>query len=162
MTTAAIGRGVLRDGTSVVIPVYNSEGSLTPLVERLHRVLPMLAPEFEVILVNDGSRDGSWDVVRELAALYPTVHGIRMLRNFGQHNALLAGIRAARFAICVTMDDDLQHPPEEIPKLLTKLAAGSDVVYGTPNVLPHGWWRNFFSRVTKMAFGYAMRVDSLV
>ena len=88
--------------------------------------------EWEILLVNDGSRDRSWDVVRELAARYPRVRGIRMMRNFGQHNALLAGIRAARYAVTITMDDDLQHQPEEIPKLLAKLADGADVVYGTP------------------------------
>jgi glycosyltransferase involved in cell wall biosynthesis len=152
----------LRDGLSVVVPVYNSEGSLTPLVERLVAVLPSLASEWEILLINDGSRDRSWDVICELAARHPRVLGIRMLRNFGQHNALLAGIRAARFTVTVTMDDDLQHPPEEIPKLLTKMAEGGDVVYGTPNTLPHGFWRNFFSRFTKRAFGYAMRVDTLV
>lgn len=152
----------LRDGISVVVPVYNSEGSLTPLVERLVAVLPAVAGEWEILLINDGSRDRSWEVIRELAARYPRVRGIEMLRNFGQHNALLAGIRAAQYTITVTMDDDLQHPPEEIPKLLTKLADGTDVVYGTPNTLPHGLWRNFFSRFTKRAFSYAMRIDTIV
>jgi glycosyltransferase involved in cell wall biosynthesis len=152
----------LRDGISVVVPVYNSEGSLTPLVERLVAVLPSSAPEWEILLINDGSRDRSWDVIRELAARHPGVRGIRMLRNFGQHNALLAGTRAAQYTITVTMDDDLQHPPEEIPKLLTKLASGADVVYGTPNTLPHGLWRNFFSRFMKRAFSYAMRIDTIV
>jgi glycosyltransferase involved in cell wall biosynthesis len=152
----------LRDGVSVVVPVYNSEGSLTPLVERLVAVLPSVAREWEVLLINDGSRDRSWEVIRELAARYPQVCGIRMLRNFGQHNALLAGTRAAQFTVTMTMDDDLQHHPEEIPKLLAKLAEGADVVYGTPTTLPHGFWRNFFSRFTKAALGFAMRIDTLV
>src|SRR6266508_4617245 len=108
----------LLDGISVVVPVYNSEASLTPLVDRLYEVLPQLAGAWEIILVNDGSRDRSWEVVRELAASRERVLGMNMIRNFGQHNALLAGIRAARYRITVTMDDDLQHPPEEIPKLL--------------------------------------------
>jgi glycosyltransferase involved in cell wall biosynthesis len=152
----------LRDGLSVVVPVYNSEGSLTPLVERLERVLPSLARDWEIILVNDGSRDDSWNVIRGLAGRFPRVRGIRMLRNFGQHNALLAGIRTARFAVTVTMDDDLQHPPEEIPKLLARLGEGADVVYGTPNALPHGLWRNFFSRFVKRSFSSAMRIDHLI
>jgi len=152
----------LRDGISVVVPVYNSEASLTPLVDRLHEVLPRLAGEWEIILVNDGSRDRSWDVVRELAASRQRVRGMNMLRNFGQHNALLAGIRAARYRVTVTMDDDLQHPPEEIPKLLDGLAAGADVVYGTPGRMQHGFWRNFFSRFTKRAMAHAMRVDNAV
>jgi len=162
MAIAAAAPGILRDGISVVVPVYNSEGSLTPLVERLERVLPSLARDWEIILVNDGSRDNSWTVIRDLTARFPRVRGIRMLRNFGQHNALLAGIRTAQFAVTVTMDDDLQHPPEEIPKLLTSLAEGRDVVYGTPNALPHGLWRNFFSRFVKRAFSSAMRIDHLI
>jgi undecaprenyl-phosphate 4-deoxy-4-formamido-L-arabinose transferase len=113
----------LRDGLSVVVPVYNSEGSLTPLVERLVAVLPAAAAEWEILLINDGSRDRSWEVIRELAARHPRVRGIRMLRNFGQHNALLAGVRAARYSVTITMDDDLQHQPEEIPKLLTEIPA---------------------------------------
>lgn len=145
----------------MVVPVYNSEQSLTPLVERLHSVLPSLAADWEIILVNDGSRDRSWDVVCDLAALHPRVRGLRMLRNYGQHNALLAGVREARFVTTVTMDDDLQHQPEEIPKLLTKLTDDWDVVYGTPSTLPHSLWRNFFSRFTKGALGFAMRIDTL-
>ncbi len=101
----------LRDGISVVVPVYNSEGSLTPLVERLVAVLPSSAAEWEILLINDGSLDRSWEVIRALAARYPRVLGIRMLRNFGQHNALLAGTRIARFTVTITMDDDLQHQP---------------------------------------------------
>jgi undecaprenyl-phosphate 4-deoxy-4-formamido-L-arabinose transferase len=152
----------LRDGISVVVPVYNSEASLPALVQRLTAVLPSITAGWEVILVNDGSRDRSWDVVRELAAAHDAVRGINLLRNFGQHNALLAGIRDARYAVTVTMDDDLQHPPEEIPKLLDRLASGADVVYGTPGALQHGLWRNFFSRATKGAMAHAMRIDNLV
>jgi undecaprenyl-phosphate 4-deoxy-4-formamido-L-arabinose transferase len=152
----------LRDGISVVVPVYNSEDSLTPLVDGLHEVLPRLAGEWEIILVNDGSRDRSWEVVRDLAASHERIRGMNMIRNFGQHNALLAGIRAARYGVTVTMDDDLQHPPEEIPKLLAALGAGADVVYGTPGRMQHGFWRNFFSRFTKRAMAHAMRIDNVV
>jgi len=152
----------LRDGISVVVPVYNSEESLTPLVERLVAVLPSVASEWEILLINDGSPDRSWDVILDLAARHPGVHGVRMMRNFGQHNALLAGTRAARYTVTFTMDDDLQHQPEDIPRLLAKLGEGWDVVYGTPTALPHGLWRNFFSRFTKGALGFAMRIDTLV
>src|SRR2546423_1268721 len=103
---------------SVVIPVYNSEESLRPLIRRLQPVLEDMAASFEVILVNDCSRDRSWEVVTALAAEYDFVRGISMMRNYGQHNALLCGIRAAKGEITITMDDDLQHPPEELPKLL--------------------------------------------
>src|SRR5262245_56756799 len=77
----------LRDGVSVIIPVYNSQDTLTPLVERIVRVLPSEASEFEIILINDGSRDRSWEVVQQLVAAHAQVRGICMMRNFGQHNA---------------------------------------------------------------------------
>lgn len=152
----------MRDGISVVVPVYNSEMSLAELTGRLEQVLPSLAAEWEIILVNDGSRDGSWELIRGLAETRPRVRGVNLIRNFGQHNALLAGIRAASFAITVTMDDDLQHPPEEIHKLLERLGKGADVVYGTPGALQHGLWRNFLSRITKGAMARAMRIDTIV
>src|SRR5580765_2217716 len=97
---------------SVIVPVYNSEGSLPLLVERLLQVLPPGRELGELILVNDESTDGSWNVVQELAARHPWVHGINLMRNYGQHNALLCGIRLAQHPIIVTIDDDLQTPTE--------------------------------------------------
>jgi len=117
---------------SVVVPVFNSELSLPKLVERLKPVLDSICSQYEVIFVNDASRDGSWQVIQSLCRAWTWVRGIDLMRNYGQHNALLCGIRAACFDTVVTMDDDLQHPPEEIPKLLAKLAEGFDVVYGYP------------------------------
>src|SRR5688572_24091311 len=142
-------------GISVIVPVYNSEVTLEPLVQRLQEVLPNVAESFELILVNDGSRDKSWEVVKKLSEKYSWIRGISMMRNFGQHNAILCGVRAARCSMIVTMDDDLQHPPEEIPKLIAKLNSGFDVVYGTPSERKHSWWRNFTSRFTKGAFALA-------
>jgi len=144
------------DSISIVVPVYNSEAILPELISRLGNVLPGLAKRFEVILVNDGSRDGSWGVVCELEAKYTWVYGINLMRNYGQHNALLCGIRAAKYKVIVTMDDDLQNPPEEIPKLLNKLSEGNDVVYGTPQEERHGFWRDMASQVTKLALQSAM------
>lgn len=152
----------MRAGISIVVPVYNSEESLSPLVDRLETVLPSLARDFEIILVNDGSRDLSWDVAARLAHEQKHVRALNLMRNFGQHNALLAGIRTARFPIVVTMDDDLQHPPEEIHKLLDRLEQGADVVYGIPGRMQHSFWRNFFSRFTKVAMARAMRIDNIV
>lgn len=136
-------------GISVVIPVYRSAPSLRPLCTRLLPVLARIGQPHEVIFVNDGSPDESWDIISALVAEHRGVRGIRLLRNYGQHNALLAGIRAARYATLITMDDDGQHPPEEIPKLLTALAAGHDVVYGPPEKQQHGLWRDLASYVTK-------------
>lgn len=143
---------------SVVIPVYNSAATLPALLARLTPVLSSLGTQFEIVLVNDGSRDASWNTIVELAPQYPVMHGINLMRNFGQHNALLAGIRAARYPIVVTMDDDLQHPPEEIPRLLDKLDEGYDVVYGVPTRRPHSPWRNFTSWLTKRLMASVVRV----
>ena len=145
---------------SVVVPVYNSEHSLEELARRLDRVLASCEREHELILVNDGSRDGSWDVICNLASRHDWISGINLMRNFGQHNALLCGIRVARFDTVVTLDDDLQNPPEEIPLLLSQLAEGFDVVYGTPDREEHGLWRNVASRVTKLALESAMGADT--
>jgi len=141
---------------SVVVPVYNSELSLPPLVSRLHPVLKSLATDYELILVNDGSHDRSWAVICDLAARNNWIRGIGLMRNFGQHNALLCGIRAAKYEVIVTMDDDLQHPPEEIPKLLAELNETCDVVFGTPEKEQHGLWRDVASRLTKLALGSVM------
>ncbi len=145
-----------RMNCSVVIPVFRGEQTLDPLIERLAQVLPNVAESFEVVLVNDGSPDSSWAVIERLAGQYAWVRGINLMRNYGQHNAVLCGIREARYEITVTMDDDLQHPPEEIPLLIAKLDKGFDVVYGTPKKLPHSWWRNAFSVITKYAISYVM------
>jgi glycosyltransferase involved in cell wall biosynthesis len=144
---------------SVVVPVYNSEASLRDLCARLGRVLPQMARHYELILVNDGSRDRSWDIVSELAAAHAWVRGINLMRNYGQHNAVLCGIRDAAYDVIVTLDDDLQHPPEEIPKLLAKMDEGYDVVYGTPQTEQHGLLRDLASVVTKIALRSAMGVD---
>ena len=145
----ASGRGRERE-CSVVIPVYNSQASLPVLIERLSGVLPTVVDCFEVILVNDGSRDESWDGICQAARKHAWVRGINLMRNYGQHNALLAGIRAARFGVVVTMDDDLQHPPEEIPRLLEAISQGHDLVYGTPASTEHGLSRTGLSRLTRL------------
>jgi glycosyltransferase involved in cell wall biosynthesis len=161
-STSGIQRDALPPGVSVVIPVYNSEPTLAELVSQLAKVLPGCAGRFEAILVNDGSRDSSWDVVCRLAKGYPWVRGINLMRNVGQHNATLCGIRAARYDVTVTMDDDLQHPPSEIPKLLAKLGEGYALVYGTPQHMPHSWYRTALSRVVKHALAAASRQSTLV
>jgi undecaprenyl-phosphate 4-deoxy-4-formamido-L-arabinose transferase len=145
---------------SVVVPVYDAVQTLEELWLQLSRTLVSLGKEFEVIFVDDASRDSSWSVLTALQAREPTrIHAIRLMRNYGQHNALLCGIRAAKNAVVVTLDDDLQNPPEEIPRLLNKIEAGLDVVYGTPVQGQHGLWRNLASRITKLALQSAMGAE---
>jgi undecaprenyl-phosphate 4-deoxy-4-formamido-L-arabinose transferase len=145
---------------SVVVPVYNGEASLPGLVERLEPVLRAHSSRFELVLVNDGSRDGSWKLIAGLVAQHGWIRGIDMLRNYGQHNALLCGIRAARHELVVTMDDDLQHPPEELPKLLARLGPDCDVVYGPPEKQQHGLLRDLASQLTKIALQRSMGTKS--
>ena len=147
------------ESISVVVPVYNSEASLPLLIARLEPALNDFG-SFEIILVNDGSRDSSWTVIEDLAARFKSVRGIDLMRNFGQHNALLCGIRAAKGRVIVTIDDDLQNPPEEIPALLAKLGEGYDVVYGTPQKETHGFARDLASRITKIALQSAMGAET--
>ena len=145
---------------SAVIPTYNSEASIAAVVERLDRVLGQLAERFEIVLVNDGSRDGTWRVIESLVPRFPSVRGIDLMRNSGQHNALLCGIRAARFDLVVTLDDDLQNPPEEIPKILAALTDDVDVVYGAPEAKVHGLFRNLASQVTKIVLEAALGAET--
>ncbi len=146
----------LSAGVSVVVPVFNGALALPSLVEQLAELFEGQGRRYEVILVNDCSPDNSWAVIAQLAARHRHVHGIDLMRNYGQHNALLCGIRSARHELVVTIDDDLQHPPHEIPRLLAKLDEGYDVVYGAPHELPHGLLRNLASTITKIALQAAM------
>ena len=145
---------------SVVIPVYRSEKSIGLVVESLSLELPKLAERYEVILVEDDGGDDSWTVIQQLAYRYSFVRGYKLMRNFGQHNALLCGIRAARCELIITMDDDLQHPTGHIKRLLEKLAEGYDVVYGTPASEKHGLLRNLASQATKLALQSAMGAET--
>jgi undecaprenyl-phosphate 4-deoxy-4-formamido-L-arabinose transferase len=143
-------------GLSIVIPAYNSGRILPALVARLEPVLLATGLPFEAIIINDGSRDDTWHVVRRIADTHPWVRGFCTMRNYGQHNALLCGIRAARYDRTVTMDDDLQHPPEELRRLIDALTDELDVVYAPPTEKQHGFLRNLASLVTKFALHSAM------
>jgi glycosyltransferase involved in cell wall biosynthesis len=148
--------GEKRMKISVVVPVYNGSDSLPALVNALGSVLPTVAKKYELVLVNDGSPDQSWQVITQLAKAYPWVRGVDLMRNYGQHNATLCGIRDARYDVIVVMDDDLQNPPAELPKLLDKLDEGFDVVYGVPRRRQQVWWKSIASLIVKRAIAYVM------
>lgn len=145
---------------SVVIPVYRSQEILRELYERLVNMLNEQGLNFEILFVEDCGGDDSWAIIEALSKGDSRVEGIQLSRNYGQHNALLCGIRAASGDVIVTMDDDLQHPPEELPKLLAKLEEGYDVVYGTPEKEPHGFFRGIASKVTKWVLQNAMGAET--
>jgi undecaprenyl-phosphate 4-deoxy-4-formamido-L-arabinose transferase len=142
-----------------VIPVFYAEDTLEELIHQLNEVLPKLCNNFEIILVNDGSKDKSWQIIQTLQSEFSWIRGINLMRNYGQHNAILCGVRAAEKEIIVTMDDDLQNPPSEINKLLLELEKGYDVVYGTPVREKHNIWRHLASQITKLALQSTMGVD---
>ena len=134
---------------SVVVPVYNSASTLKSLMVRLSNVLTPLVGCYEIILIDDGSHDDSWQTMQSLQESNSgTLVTVQLMRNYGQHNALMCGLGIARGAYVVTMDDDLQNPPEEIPKLLKHIKQQDlDLVYGCPDERKHAVWRNFGSRL---------------
>ncbi len=133
---------------SVVIPVYNEAQNLAALWTRLRPVLDGLKHRWEVIFVDDGSADDSLAALRRLAEECPgRVQVVELARNFGQHSAILAGFRQSRGAIVVTLDADLQNPPEEIPRLIDAIDAGNDVVGGWREERQDHRYRKFASRL---------------
>jgi undecaprenyl-phosphate 4-deoxy-4-formamido-L-arabinose transferase len=134
---------------SVVIPVYRSEGTLRVLVQQLRTVLEETGLDYELVFVDDGSPDQSWEVLRELRDAHgDRIVAVQLMRNFGHHNALMCGFHHTRGQLVVTMDDDLQHPPDEIPVLLGAIRSGGlDLVYGVYGEKKHRQWRNLGSSV---------------
>jgi undecaprenyl-phosphate 4-deoxy-4-formamido-L-arabinose transferase len=132
---------------SIVIPVYNEEENLPELVERLGRVATSLGRPVEIILVNDGSRDGSMPILDAAARRDPRFVIVDLNRNYGQHAAVFAGFEAARGDIIVTLDADLQNPPEEIPRLVGKIEEGYDVVGSVRVVRRDSLFRRLVSRM---------------
>ncbi len=146
----------MKPSISVVIPVYNGSSTLTDLIKRLDLELKKISRKFEIILINDGSPDQSWKLIEELSVKNHHVHGINLMRNYGQHNAIFCGLMTAKYELIVTLDDDLQHPPEEITHMLDCLNLGYDVVYGTPLKETHGLFRDLASVMTKLILANLM------
>lgn len=145
---------------SVVIPVFRSEKSIGLVVKQLADTLPALTDTFELILVEDSGGDGGWEVVEQLTRSYSWVRGFKLMRNYGQHSALLCGIRAASFDVVVTMDDDLQHPVDKIADLVALVESKCDVAYGTPARQRHSLFRNSASILTKWMLQGAMGAET--
>ncbi len=130
---------------SVVVPVYGSEDCLSELVYELMRELRPTGWTYEIILVNDFSRDGSWQVIESLCRQHPCVVGIDLRRNFGQDNAILTGIRLTRGSYVAVMDDDLQHDPKYLRELVHKAGEGFDVVLAEFRTKDQKAWKNLGS-----------------
>jgi glycosyltransferase involved in cell wall biosynthesis len=151
----------LPTGVTVVIPLYRSAASLPEVVRRVRASLEALGGAFEIVLVDDASSDVTWTVASSLADGAP-VRAARLGGNVGQHGALLAGIRLARYSVTVTMDDDLQHHPEDIPLLLERMReTGADVVYGSSRDRAQPMLRRLLSRLVRRFLVSALRVRTV-
>lgn len=141
---------------SVVVPVYNSEDTLIELHKRIRDVFHSLNSGFELILVDDSSTDKSWEIISQLKSDFPTeINGVKLSKNAGQHNALLCGFHFCKGEYVITMDDDLQHPPEEISKLIQQQRqTDAEVVYGIYKESKHSKVRNFASAFAKKTSVY--------
>lgn len=139
---------------SVVIPVHDEADVLPALYERLRAVLDGLDGDWELVLVDDGSRDGSYALMVELHAADPRVRVLRFSRNFGHQIALTAGLDKARGDAVITMDGDLQHPPETIPELVARWREGNEIVYG---VMTEATGESWFKRTTSRWFYRLLR-----
>jgi undecaprenyl-phosphate 4-deoxy-4-formamido-L-arabinose transferase len=144
---------------SVVIPCYRSARTLPTLVSRIVSTLSQASVRHEILLVVDGSPDETWETAAALARSIEGVRAVNLSRNYGQHNALVAGIREAAHDVVVTLDDDLQHPPEQIPSLLAALEGDRlDLVYGVAVEEEHGFLRNLASRSVKAGLSGALGI----
>ena len=139
---------------SVVVPVYNSSSILSQLHSRIAAAMEALRKPFELILVDDASTDGSWNVLEGIARADARVTAMQMASNVGQSLATLAGLRRAAGDTVITLDDDFQHAPEDIPALLAALDGkdGYDAVFGVPFTRRHSPWRRFSSWLVNLVF----------
>jgi glycosyltransferase involved in cell wall biosynthesis len=134
---------------SVVIPVFNEQENIPPLYSRVTAVMKALGEPYEIIFIDDGSRDASFEILKSLHEKDNNVKVIRFTRNFGQHPAVMAGFESALGEIIITIDSDLQNPPEEIPAMLQKLDEGYEVVFGILKQRKHSVFRRVGSWFTK-------------
>jgi len=145
---------------SVVIPVFNEEKNLKLLYTRLTKVMAGLGDTYEIILIDDGSTDSSFQILKGLHQKDNKVKVIRFTRNFGQHPAVMAGFDFAQGEVIITLDADLQNPPEEIPKLLRKLEEGYEVIFGVLQKRKHSAFRRAGSAFTKWVLAKLLPVDT--
>jgi len=154
MVTSQKSKPVTQPTISIVSPVYRAETLVPRLVDELHKHLEAAGGDYEIILVEDGSPDNSWQAVARACAQSPRVLGLKLSRNFGQHYAISAGLSRARGKWVIVMDCDLQDRPSEIPKLLAKANEGYDVVLARRAVRQDGWWKRTASSLFYGVLGW--------
>jgi len=142
---------------SIVIPVYNSESTIEPVCRRLFSVFSSLNYDLEIVLVDDGSRDKSWEVLKNLAHSDGRIKALTLMRNFTEHNAVMAGLNNASGDYIVIMDDDGQNPPEDVPLFLSEVEKGYDVVYSYYSKKKHNVFRNLGSRFNDVVASFLLK-----
>ena len=148
---------------SVVVPVFNAEATLRELAERIKAIFQVIDRSYELIFIDDESSDDSWQVLRQLKVAEPdTIKIIQLGRNFGQHNAIMCGFHFCRGEYVITLDDDLQNPPEEIPKLIEKMIDGYAVVYGIYGKKAHSPIKNFGSRMIGWYYRHVFKMNNRI
>jgi dolichol-phosphate mannosyltransferase len=144
---------------SILIPVYNDQEVLDELNQRLMQVLPSLADQFEIVLVDDGSKDNSWVIIEELKKDNPNIVGIKLMRNFGQQNAIAAGLDYVTGEVVVIMDSDLQDRPEDIPKLIDALIENdASMAIAKWKTRKDSWFKKF---VSKLNYKVSQRITKI-
>ncbi|HVA98883.1 MAG TPA: glycosyltransferase family 2 protein, partial [Bacteroidia bacterium] len=148
-----------KSSISVLIPVFNSQETINELFNRIDSAFSKIENKYQLVLVDDGSRDDSWNEIEKLKkANHEKIIAVRLAKNFGQHNAILCGFHFCKGDLVLTMDDDLQHPPEEIEKLILRQEeTNADVVYGIPSSKKHTSLRNAGSRFVKITSEYSSK-----
>ncbi len=136
---------------SIIIPVYNSAINLKNFISKLILIISKQFNNFEIILVDDSSKDNSWEVIKDISKLNDTlVKAIQLRKNVGQHNAIFSGLKYCEGDIIVTMDDDGQNPPESIEKIISELDKGYDVCYANYKIKKHNFFRRFGSYINNL------------
>lgn len=145
---------------SVISPVYKADAILPKLAELISNECYAIDTDFEIILVNDGSPDNSWNIIKEICKLNKKVTGINLSKNFGQHAAINAGLAIAKGDYIVVMDCDLQHHPKYIPELINKAKEGYDIVFTIVDNRKHTFFKNIFSKIYHLVYNYLAELDS--
>lgn len=142
---------------SIIVPVYNSSLMLKELIERMHKTMSDLnfKNNFEILLINDSSSDNSWEIIKGLVKKLTFIKGINLSENFGQHNAIMAGLNHCSGKYIITIDDDLQHPPEFFPQILEKLR-DNDVCYTNYKNRKHDGWKKFVSNLNNIISSFIL------
>ncbi len=148
------GKFSLKEELSIISPVYQAQDIIEELVRQIDQSAQKITAEFEIILVDDDSQDQSWEKIKDIARRYPHLKGIKLSRNFGQHNAIAAGLWHARGRYLVVMDCDLQDDPAYIKDLYDKVKEGCDIVYTIRKKRRHGVFKNYFASIFHRLFNY--------